>query len=256
VGQKYYYVYSSERGHELCYAVSDFPDRDFKFGGTIVSISDIGYKNNSVPHNYTGNTHGGMVEIGNQWYIFYHRQTNKTKCSRQACAEKIEILPGGEIPQVEVTSCGLNNGPLRGRGVYEARIACNLSGKNGIINSDNGRKKDKKNEYPYFTQTGVDREDSPDQFIANMQDGAWCAFKYFHFDGNESRIRVFVCGDANGILKVSSGSIASPVAVIRIQSSRTWTEYSSDIRLAEGVAPLFFTFEGEGSMHFYAFEIE
>lgn len=76
--------------------------------------------------NYTGNTHGGLVEINGQWYIFYHRQTNLRKCNRQGCAEKVYFTADGQIPQVEITSCGLNDGPLKGTGVYEARIACNL----------------------------------------------------------------------------------------------------------------------------------
>ena len=29
VGDKYYFIYSSQKNHELCYAVSDYPDRDF-----------------------------------------------------------------------------------------------------------------------------------------------------------------------------------------------------------------------------------
>ena len=98
IGGNYYFVYSSILSHELCYAISDRPDGGFRYGGTLVSIADIGYKGNTIPHNYTGNTHGGMVEVNGQWYIFYHRQTNKQKCARQGCAEKITILPDGSIP--------------------------------------------------------------------------------------------------------------------------------------------------------------
>lgn len=252
---RYYYVYSSELGHELCYAVSNRPDGGFEFGGTLVSIADLGYKGNTTPHNYTGNTHGGMVEIDGQWYVFYHRQTNRIKCSRQGCAEKIEIRPDGSIPQVEVTSCGLNGGPLRGKGVYEARIACNLSGKKGIIGSDNARKEDKNNELPFFTQTGKDRESMPDQFIANMQDGAWCAFKYFRFDGDERIVKIWACGDATGVLKVRLTQSGEPVSEIPISASGEWTEFSSAIKLPSGVAPLYFSFEGEGSLNFYAFQL-
>ena len=42
VGDKYYFVYSSWQNHELCYATSDFPDKNFTFGGTIVSNGDVG----------------------------------------------------------------------------------------------------------------------------------------------------------------------------------------------------------------------
>ena len=34
-GDKYYLVYDSQLKHELCYAVSDYPDREFRFGGTL-----------------------------------------------------------------------------------------------------------------------------------------------------------------------------------------------------------------------------
>ncbi len=37
VNGKYYLIYSSNRMHELCYATSSYPDKDFKFGGVIVS---------------------------------------------------------------------------------------------------------------------------------------------------------------------------------------------------------------------------
>ena len=75
---------------------------------------------------YGANNHGSMVEIGGSWYIFYHRHTNGTWYSRQGCAEKIEMLSDGTIVQAEMTSCGLNGGPLVGEGEYGAYLACNL----------------------------------------------------------------------------------------------------------------------------------
>lgn len=47
--------------------------------------------------NYLGNIHGGLVCIHGQWYIFYHRQTNQTQFSRQACAEAVTMLPDGSF---------------------------------------------------------------------------------------------------------------------------------------------------------------
>ena len=256
IGGKYYYVYSSILSHELCYAVSDHPNKGFQYGGTLVSIADIGYRGNSTPLNYTGNTHGGMAEVNGQWYIFYHRQTNKIKCSRQACAEKITILPDGSIPQVEVTSCGLNDGPLKGKGRYEARIACNLSAKNGTLQSDTARKVDKKNEYPYFTQSGEDREENGDQYIANMRDGAWCGFKYFVFDGDEKQLTVRVRGTAMGRLKVYTDRAKLPVADVRVTASGDYADFSAPLALSAGVQPLYFVYEGSGAMDFESFTAE
>lgn len=134
VDGKYCFVYSSEHNHELCYAMSDRPDRGFSFGGTLVDLGDLYLKENEDEHhasNYLGNTHGGMIEIDCAWYIFYHRQTNRSSYARQACAERLNRRPDGGFYQAELTSCGLNGGPLAGKGRYPARIACNLWGKDG-----------------------------------------------------------------------------------------------------------------------------
>ena len=252
IGSRYYYVYSSVLSHELCYAVSAFPDRDFRFGGTLVSIGDIGLKGNQEAVNYTGNTHGGMVEIKGQWYIFYHRQTNKQCCARQGCAEPITIHPDGSIDQAEITSCGLNGGPLAGSGRYEARIACNLGFREPSVGYVAVREKDTL--HPYFTQSGSDREDSPDQYIANMSDGAWCGFKYFAFTG-QSRILATTRGTARGTLAVSTGRKDAPFAQIPIAPSADWTETGASFPPLSETLPLFFTFHGEGTMDFQEFEL-
>lgn len=255
IGNRYYFVYSSILSHELCYAVSDKPTGGFRFGGTLVSIADIGYHGNRTPLNYTGNTHGGMAEVNGQWYIFYHRQTNKTKCARQACAEKLTILPDGSIPQVEVTSCGLNGGPLAGRGRYEARIACNLGGKGGMVKSDDARKKDKKNLLPYFTQSGADREENGDQHIANMTDGAWAGFKYFSFDGDETTITVTLRGTASGTLQVLTKRGGACAAKIEVKPSVEYAAYRAVFSVPAGIWPLYFVFEGSGALDFQQFII-
>ncbi len=255
INGKYYYVYSSVLSHELCYAVSDKPTEGFHYGGTLVSITDLGYKGNQTPLNYSGNTHGGMAEVNGQWYIFYHRQTNRIKCSRQACAEKLTILPDGSIPQVEVTSCGLNDGPLYSKGRYEARIACNLGAAVPMVKSDEAKKKDKKNLLPYFTQSSEDRETNGDQYIANLRHGSWCGLKYFAFDGSESKITVILRGNAVGTLKVHTDRNLPPVASILVKPREAWTEYSVKLEIPAGEAPLYFVYEGGGSFDFSVFEI-
>lgn len=256
IGDTYYFVYSSELSHELCYATSKRPNGDFQYGGTIISIGDVGFQGNRNAINYTGNTHGGMVELHGQWYIFYHRQTNKQKCARQGCAEKITILPNGSIPQVEMTSCGLNGAPLSGRGTYEARIACNLSSKSGTFPYLKVREKDKRNEHPYFTQTGADREEGGDQYIANMRNGAWAGFKYFRFAGGESRISLKIKGNASGEMKVFTDWEKSPVAEIKISLIDSESTVSGNLKVSAGEHPLFFRYEGTGAVDFLEFSVE
>lgn len=252
IGERYYFVYSSILSHELCYAVSQRPNGDFRFGGTLVSIGDLGLDGNREAVNYTGNTHGGMVELGGQWYIFYHRQTNKQCCARQGCAEPITIRPDGSIPQVEVTSCGLNGGPLAGTGCYEARIACNLGFREPSFGYIAAHEPDTL--HPYFTQSGCDREGSPDQYIANMSQGAWCGFKYFDFHGQTS-MTVTTRGTGNGELLVSTGRKEPPFARIPIAPSESWSESRISFPALHGTLPLFFTFQGEGAMDFQSFEV-
>jgi arabinoxylan arabinofuranohydrolase len=254
IGGKYYLVYSSELSHELCYAVSDYPNKDFHYGGTLVSIGDIGYQGNTVPTNYTGNTHGGMVNILGQWYIFYHRQTNKQKCARQGCAEKLTILPDGSIPQVEMTSCGLNNGPLHGLGCYEARIACNLYAKEGTFAYLRSFEKDRKGRHPYFTQSGIDRNGDSDQYIANMRNGAAAGFKYFTL-GKAHHIRIRTRG-GSGKMLVYTDLNDKPAAEMELSASKDWhTSVPASFTCMPGTKPLYFIWEGTAPLDFAGFEL-
>ena len=248
----YYLVYSSCLSHELCYAAAAAPTGPWRYGGTIISIGDIGLPGVTAQtaRNYTGNTHGGLVCVQGQWYIFYHRQTNQQKCARQGCAEPITIAADGSIRQVEMTSCGLNGGPLRGTGTYEARIACNLRGAGGTFAYV--RLHHRETEYPYFTQSGADRESDGDQYIANLRDGAQAGFKYFSFAG-ENHISVSVRGACSGRLLVYTDSGASPAAEIPVSSSAEWHTCSAPMKALSGTQPLYFLFRGEGSMDFRSF---
>ncbi|MBR4470504.1 MAG: family 43 glycosylhydrolase [Erysipelotrichaceae bacterium] len=122
----YYLVYSSGENNELAYATSKYPDRGFVYRGVIVSNSDLGYQGNRSPKNNSGTIHGGIEYINGQSYIFYHRCTNNTDFSRQACGEPISIEEDGTIRQVEITSQGLYGKALPGIGTYPAAICCNL----------------------------------------------------------------------------------------------------------------------------------
>ena len=189
----------------MCYAVSDRPDGGFTFGGTLVSQGDLfldGRTEEKSGLNYLGNTHGGLLNTGEDWYIFYHRQTNRHSYSRQACAERLGRNPDGSFRQAEVTSCGLNGGPLKGEGRYPAYIACNLWSKDGVGRYDCPSPRRAFAAHPYFTQTGGDREENGDQYIANMRDGAVAGFKYFDIRGLNT-VTVGLSGTAQGAFVLS-----------------------------------------------------
>lgn len=270
VGDTYYFIYSSWQNHELCYATSKYPDRDFVFRGTVVSNGDVGYNGRTVKEktNMTGTTHGSIIEINGQWYVFYHRLTHKSDYSRQACAEKISIDKDGSVKQVEVTSCGLNSGPLEAKSGcrYPAVIACNLT--NGHM--PHGSNSVYQTEFPNVTNIGEDR------FIAEIEDGTLIGYKYFNFENvntvsvtarietaenkvvyngpiridercvsdDKDEVRTEKHADTAPVLEIYLEENGEKVGEISIGNSAEWTEYRSDVKIPDGVHALYFVYHG------------
>ena len=270
VGDTYYFIYSSWQNHELCYATSKYPDRDFVFRGTVVSNGDVGYNGRTVKEkaNMTGTTHGSIIEINGQWYVFYHRLTHKSDYSRQACAEKISIDKDGSVKQVEVTSCGLNSGPLEAKSGcrYPAVIACNLT--NGHM--PHGSNSVYQTEFPNVTNIGEDR------FIAEIEDGTLIGYKYFNFENvntvsvtarieaaenkvvyngpiridercvsdDKDEVRTEKHADTAPVLEIYLEENGEKAGEISIGNSAEWTEYRSDVKIPDGVHALYFVYHG------------
>ena len=259
----YYYIYSSLNSHDLCYAYSKYPDREFKYDGVLVSNGDIGLPGvtgTRHAHNDTGNTHGSLIKIKDKYYVFYHRHTNRKQSCRQACAEEIRF-ENGKFYQAEMTSCGLNNGPLDGKGIYSTRICCNLYGRRGtrfltmIKRPSLG--------LPYITQDSRDynpdtsKGKKPVQYIANMCDGAVAGFKYFDLRCT-SKINLNLRGNAQGQITIYGANKLAPICEIPIcLSSKRVKEFGCRL-LEKGTnkEPLFFKFTGTGSFDFVAFELQ
>lgn len=148
VGDTYYFIYSPKRGSRLAYATSDKPTGPFRYRGYIVD--------NGVDYP-AGNDHGSIACINGQWYIFYHRMTNGTIMSRRACVERIEILPDGTIPPVEMTSLGFQES-LNPYEITQAEIACVLKGG------------------AFVTEKNVF-----ERVVANIQEGSVLGYRYYDF---------------------------------------------------------------------------
>ena len=237
--------------HELCWAVSDSPLGDYHFGGVLVSNADIGVNGNTEALNYRGNTHGSVAFVGGKWYVFYHRQTNRHFFSRQACAEEI-VFDGERFHQAEITSCGLNGGPLKDEGCYEARIACHLFSKNGTTESLSDQQDE---HHPAFTQEGEDREDNPNQYISNMVDGATAGYRYFDFR-TARQITVETRGTGDGEFVVRDGRNGPVAARIRLAPSETWSCHCAPLTIPGGKHALYFTYEGSGYADFNTFRFD
>lgn len=244
VGDTYYFVYSSTKNHELCYATSKYPDKEFHFGGTIVSNGDIGFlgRTDKDRLNHTGTNHGGIEYINGKWYVFYHRLTHQSDYSRQACAEEIRILEDGSIPMVEITSCGLNQVPLKGCGTYPAPICCNLT--NGKMR--HGSNKKKLYSAPYVGSG------NGEQYIRCVSSGTKIGYKYFEFD-KCSNISITTRGSGEGYFVISTSLCGAEIGKIQIQPSANWSSWNGSCQELNGKHALFFTYVGKGEVEMLNF---
>ena len=103
--------------------------------------------------------------------------------------------------------------------------------------------------HPYFTQTGEDREENEDQYIANMRDGAVAGFKFFDLRGL-SEIAVDA-SDADGEFWVHTDLEDAPICKIPLHMGMKCASFPP----VSGVKPLYFAYHGKGHTDFYTFQI-
>ena len=258
VDGRYCFVYSSEHNHELCCAMADHPFGPFVFGGTLVDIGDVflpGRPKEADAVNYLGNTHGSIACIRGQWYVFYHRQTNRHSYSRQACAEPLRRRPDGGFLQAPVSSTGLRGKPLPDLGRVPARIACYLRSGQGTARYDIRLPRLRLAAHPYFTQAGGDRQQQPAQYIANLRSGSAAGFSSFAFTGQPRRIGLRLRGSGRGVMLVSHRENGDePLAVIPVPADKSLLR-PAVIHPRPGVRPLYFVFRGCGAVDFTGFAL-
>ncbi|MBR6051707.1 MAG: family 43 glycosylhydrolase [Clostridia bacterium] len=132
INGKYYIVYTDiSRGRATCmsYAVSDKPLGPYKKGGVIID--------NTGCDPQTWNNHGSIQSFCGKWFVFYHRSSQNSRTSRRMCAEPIEILLDGSIPEVKMTSHGADD-EINAFCEVDASLACRMMGDLYIV-PDNER---------------------------------------------------------------------------------------------------------------------
>lgn len=210
IKDKYVFVYSRwtadgdfglpETNYTLAYAWSDSPLGPFTYGGTIID----GRARTKTPDGKiiatatpNGNTHGGILEVAGQWYVFYHRQCGTDEYSRQAMVAPIQVNvtegPEGkvEISEGEYTSEGFHLEGLDPLKTYSAGIACWYTGP-----------KPARQEYPNYVFTGsyvkplrIGAYGYDDLYdlkvnaapVVNNTSGSVVGYKYFNFDKTYGR---------------------------------------------------------------------
>lgn len=152
----------------LAYAYSDTPLGPWTYGGTLVDARarDVDENGKTIATYPGGNTHGSIVEVNGQWYVFYHRCINNDQYSRQGTAEPVtvEITDDGKvlISEAEVTSQGLEKNGLNPYNKVSAGIMCYRIGNS-------------------YVKATYDKEvdSSP---VAGNKNGGIIGYKYFNFD--------------------------------------------------------------------------
>ncbi len=206
VGNKYVMIYSGYSGSEygmgdsnstLRYAYSDTPLGPWKQGGVLVDSRGIVTSDDGehlMVTNSGHNTHGSIIEINGQWYVFYHRAPRNNGYARQGLVAPVQVkwdekpvskggrvvikgtttyeaADGHEYVGAEVTSEGFQIYGLPPYRYYSAGLACYMTDQNWL--QDN-----------YDTW----RDGMTLRGIAN---GGVVGFKYFGFGG--------LASDAHGV---------------------------------------------------------
>lgn len=205
IKDKYVFIYSRwtndgefglpNSNYTLAYAYSNHPLGPFTYGGTIIDgrgrckdkAGNIIYTANP-----SGNTHGSILEINGQWYVFYHRQTGTNEFSRQAMVAPIEVkVTEGLNGKVEISEGEYNSEGFETKGLnpfkeYSAGIACYYTGPKPAVHAwpnttfygsyikpvyrENQKYKD-----PYDLRVNTN-------LVVNNTDGSIIGYKYFNFD--------------------------------------------------------------------------
>ena len=258
INGKYYLIYSSVRSRELCYAISEKPDREYRYAGVLSDNSGvIEEQDKNRIQIMWGNNHGSIEQINGKWYVFYHRPTNKTQFSRQACVEELVMLPDGRFQQAEMTSQGFNGAPLE-KGTYPASIACILHGK---LEPEISRPDS--NAQPYVTQDAPDKNPdeiqdenaAPKQYITCIEDGGCAGYKYFQFD-DLKKITITTRGCAKGEICVRIQENDKEIGRILVTPSEDWEKNQTDIKEWRGIGTLMLEYYGRGMLDMLEISLE
>lgn len=249
-GEWYYHIYSSLQGHELCYGMSRSPEGPFTYRGVLVSNADIGRNGNSDPCNHPGNNHGSLARVGEKYYIFWHRHTHGGQFSRQACADEITMNEDGTFSQAEITSCGLNGGPLPANSTYRATIASCLLGSDrpNIDMLPLRPERNKPHKIPYHTgKPDPSVEDRYLSWIDNLHPGCVFGYKYLDFGSGCNHWQLTLRGTGTVQLRLDAidGSVLAEADV----NHSDWHTVVTPIPIITGVHAVYVTVAGSESAH-------
>ena len=203
IENKYVFIYSRWTDHgefglpgtnyTLAYAYADAPLGPYTYGGTIIDgrgrRSDVDTEKTMVTATPGGNTHGSIIEINGQWWVFYHRQTGRDEYSRQAMVAPINVRIENDkviISEGEYTSEGFETEGLNPFKRYSAGIACHYTGPTPAIH-DWPQKEFSGSYVSPYRPDGHSVTDPYDlsvntNHVVNNTAGSIVGYKYFNLD--------------------------------------------------------------------------
>ena len=206
-----------------------------------------------------GNNHGGLVQIGGQWYIFYHRHTGTDEYARQGMIEPVDVAVGkdgkiyiGDITYldgepvssgpVEHTSSGASVNGLDAYRMISAGYACHLSPLGQA-----------------YIRPVYERAEGVTSPIVGIRNGTTAGFRYLQF-GTIAPQTVTVAASAGGPMTVKvrvDNWRGRLVAEVRLEPGGT--EFSAPLTAGIiGRRAVYFEFcgQGEASFHWFTFDRE
>ncbi|MEG0354887.1 MAG: family 43 glycosylhydrolase [Oscillospiraceae bacterium] len=218
----YYLLYTDiSRGRATCisYAVSERPLGPFKKGGVIID-------NNGCDPD-TWNNHGSMEEINGEWYVFYHRATQKSKYSRRVCVEPIFFDESGNIREIDMSLKGQED-VIKAKRKIEASRASKLSGRLYVSS---------------YYEVGLYKE-----CLSNIHSGDWCEYRSLDFAKPQKCYVEAGSGAYGGEIEVHidspKGILLGIIEIKRTGEWRKFEEFSVDMQLVEGEHILYLVFKG------------
>lgn len=253
IHNRYYFIYSSLQGHELCWAGARTPEGPLTYGGVLHSNADVGMPGKPTEAEatyYPGNNHGSLVELSDgRVFVFGHRHTHGHQNSRQGVAEKVVIHEDGFIEQAEMTSCGLTGGPLLATRETPAYTCCHLRSAEGILHYSSSVTWNEA--HPYVAQEAdAGAVTSAYAYVHNLRDGAEVGWKYLEFDGTECDVRLEVRGTFTGSVSVRIDAPDGPeIACVCVSPSDAWVWVKASVSSARTDAhAVYVVARGSGSL--------
>lgn len=230
-----YYAVNDQNANAMCYSVADSPRGPFQYGGVLVSLGNAGYQGQKEPTAYTGNTHGGMIQINGKWYQNYHRHTGDRYPARQACMAEIVMDEEGHFRQAEYTSSIGNGIGIRAEAEIPSYAACVLTDEKGTT---------KKGKSPYFSC----REKL--QIVKGLSNGSVTGFKYLDFSGKQLescqiKMRHAHAGTVRIYLdKISRETHAGNIQITATDEKENWFQGKIN-KTVTGIHAVYLEFQGQ-----------